>query len=78
MFAQVCYLTFSIVSLRILYYENIFTELGRFCRYESSSYILRGVWQSRASVLLVWKSADTTRKRVSNYTRISALFRLLH
>ena len=41
---------------------NIFTELGRFCRYDWSRATLRNVRWWRAYNLLVWNSADTTRK----------------
>jgi len=41
---------------------NFFAELGRLYRYESRGACLRNVRLWRASDLLVWNSADTTRK----------------
>ena len=43
---------------------NILTELGKLYRYESSSANLRNVRWWRACDLLVWNSADTTRKKL--------------
>ena len=41
----------------------LFAELGRLYRYDSSSECLRNLRWFRCFDLLVWNSADTTRKR---------------
>ena len=53
---------FKLLSLCVFNITNIFTELGRLYRYESSSADLCNLRWWRASDLLVWNTADTTRK----------------
>ena len=56
---EIFYTFDAIINIIIV---TFFAELGRLCRYESSSVSIRNVRWWRGFDLLVWNSADTTRK----------------